>query len=190
MTYAEEGYKAMACAAAGKILSGPEYDSEAMKWGEYQHHLLQAVCRASVRQGSNGVAGPCQAYLVFTLGGQAVERFKDTFPGCRIWPWRLSTLPLSGKVQDAFAYLEARFADPAVTKVPKKDVYTHLGMAASNFSKSVVKHDDFIEAIGRAHIQEERSHFEKDQSTFGPWDGLDTEDLFVVDENMLVRSDR
>ncbi len=52
-----------------------------MKVGEYQHNLLQAVCRASVRKASQGVTERCNLFLI-TSQLRIEEVLEKTFPGC------------------------------------------------------------------------------------------------------------
>lgn len=168
----EHMYPALACAASGLPPSqAGALNFDDLKWGEFQHDLLQALCRASVRRSVGGRAGRCRAYVIATPSAQTFDRIKFTFPGCRIWAWNPDVPRINGKVSAAIAYLENRFADGSVDEVLKKEVRDHLGMAASNFSKDVIKHGSFEEFMGRSSIEEIGQRFKKHRVHFDPQPG-------------------
>lgn len=136
-TYPAQAYKALSLAASGLPLSASgTLDDNAIRKGEYSHHLLQALCRASVRKSSNGQAGPCQAFLVTSLG-DIDEVLHGIFPGVAVARWKEDALP-TGRVAHAIAHLEGLFSDPAVTAIAKKDLRATLGIKDASNLKSLV----------------------------------------------------
>src|SRR3546814_10804386 len=64
--YAEAAYAAhhMATLPRQEGLSVTKEQLDAIKAGEHQHHLLQAICRANVRNCVGGACGECQVYVI------------------------------------------------------------------------------------------------------------------------------
>ena len=138
LTYRAIDYKALASAASGLPVAtvGTEADLEDFRWGEFQHHLLQALCRASVRRSRNGIAGACRAYVIATPSTHTEARVRETFPGCRLHSWKPVEKPVSEAASSAMGFLRSK-ADAGVTEVRKREVYEHVGMKPKNFSRDV-----------------------------------------------------
>lgn len=106
LNYGDLGYQALACAAAG---ISPDHidqlDMDEFMWGEFQHNLLQALARGSVRKSANGMAGRCRALVVATRSDQTSRRVAETFPGCEPLEWRPVAKELAGYVGKAADYL-------------------------------------------------------------------------------------
>lgn len=165
-------YPALASAASGlPAAEVAKLNIDDLRWGEFQHDLLQALCRASVRRSVDGRASKCRAFVIATPSAQTFSRVDDTFPGCNIWNWKPGGQTLNGQVGKAAAYLKCRFDDLTVERVSKKEVRKHLGMAASNFSKDVIKHPGFVEFLGMSNIWQFGQCFEKHRVHFEPVPG-------------------
>jgi hypothetical protein len=168
LTYGDMNVHALACAAAGLPTTvKDQIDPGDFQWGEFQHHLLQALSRASVRKSRSGLAGPCRALVVSTPSPQTRRRVQATFPGCELIDWRPVEKPLAAHVAAAADYLRERFADPAVLKVSKADVRQHLGMEPGNFARDLIDNEQFDEFLQRQHIWVTRQWFERQR--FEPW---------------------
>ncbi len=160
LTYGGLNVQALACGAAGSPLADLHaIDTTDFQWGEFQHNLLQALSRASVRKSVNGVAGRCKAYVIATPSEQTDRRVADTFPGCQMVAWVPPQLPLAGHVAQAAQFLRDTFSDSAVRQVSKGTVRTHLGMRASNFSRDILKHPQFIEFLENEDIRTYKHQF-------------------------------
>lgn len=172
LTYDGAAYPARAAAAAGKPAGtlGEALWGE-VRVGEFQHHLLQAVCRASARRSRDGQAGYCRAFVIASPFEGIEDRVKETFPGCRLFKWEPAPQPLEGRVAQAADYLRKRFADASVERVTKKEVYEAIGMKATNFGTDVIRHLDFADFLGREHVFVNHNHFEKHRPAFEPLPG-------------------
>ena len=171
LNYGDISFHAHGAAASG--LSGgqlSEFDSRDVEGGEFQHNLLQAVCRSSVRQSRHGKAGRCRAYVITSAKPDPVERVRATFPGCHIRDWCPVVAPLTGRNGEAADYLRDAFKDLKVDRVRKADVYTKMGIHRSNFS-AIIGHPDFAEFMGRERIFSEGQSFVKVHVSFEPYPG-------------------
>jgi len=139
-------------------------------WGEFQHNLLQALCRSSVRQGTRGVAGQCRAYIVTSPHPDIEARVRAVFPGCRLWPWPSVDAPMTGRRGEVAQYLLKAFENPAVDVVRKADMHRHMGIHRSNFS-ALIKHAEFQDFLGRELIFSEGQRFVKHRVSFAPFPG-------------------
>jgi hypothetical protein len=162
LTYRPIDYQALACAASGLPAATVEakIDLENLRWGEFQHHLLQALCRASVRRSQNGIAGACRAWVISTPSAQTEQRVRDTFPGCRLFDWEPLTPKVSERVRQAIAFIQQRRTEGAV-EIRKAELRTHLGMSVNNFRRDVVALPAFQNALKDAELWETTQ-------TFGP----------------------
>lgn len=164
--FGDVGFQALAMASAGSpLLDASQDDLDDFEWGEYQHNLLQALARASVRKSLNGVAGTCRAYVISTPSKYTEARVADTFPGCRLMAWNPVVKPMNGHVAAAAEYLMSRFSDPAVTEVVKGVVSRSIGISKANFSR-ILKHEQFVEFLAEEQITTTRSTFVLRRSSF------------------------
>ncbi|WP_292939371.1 MULTISPECIES: hypothetical protein [unclassified Novosphingobium] len=139
-------------AASGLPLTESDsLDHAATRRGEQSHHLLQALCRASVRKSSSGEAGACRAFLITSVG-EIDDVLQTNFPGLTVLPWQ--AVAPAGYVSQAMDYLDRLFSDPAVVNIRKKDLRTALGMSkASNLSRDVLEKDVFQHFIADAGLE-------------------------------------
>jgi hypothetical protein len=189
LTYRKLDYLALACAASGLRPAelGDDFDVDDLRWSEFQHHLLQALCRASVRKGANGIAGACRAYVIATPDRQQTEvRVRETFPGCQLHAWEPVQRGPSATVQEAMAFLRKHLPLGLMDSVSKRQVREHLGIEAKNFGRDVVS-DKHFQAFLKAQGMDETHHgFRRKRATFEPYPGggftvdqLDTENAEV-----------
>jgi hypothetical protein len=169
--YGEAGFHALGAAASGLPADRlPELAVDEVARGEFKHHLLQAVCRSSVRRSRDGKAGKCRAFIV-TTGNPGTElQLEDTFPGCRLWPWRCVAAPMTGRRGQAADYLCEAFGNPKVDWVRKGDLCRDLGIDKRNLS-DVIKHPDFKEFLGSELIFAEGQRFVKQRISFDAYPG-------------------
>jgi hypothetical protein len=167
--YGEAGFHALGAAASALPPDRlAELSVEDVERGEFKHHLLQAVCRSSVRRGRDGRAGRCRAFIV-TTGYENIELdVEDTFPGGRVWPWRSVAEPMMGQRGQAADYLRGAFRDPEVDCVRKADLCRHLGIDKRNLS-AVINHAEFKEFLGSELIFTEGQRFLKHRVFFDPY---------------------
>ncbi|WP_394200133.1 hypothetical protein, partial [Litoreibacter albidus] len=125
-----------------------------MQAGEHMHHILQALCRSALRQGSRLECGPCNAYIIASAGSRVRELLPVVFPGCRVGTWRRSREKPKGKVQDALTYIEGYFDDHPYGVLRFTELRSHLGYDASNFSKRIRQHDSYIAGLEDLGVEE------------------------------------
>lgn len=85
--YRDEGYDAHCMAATGRSYVG-KHDRQAVRIGEFAHHVYQAICRSNVRQVLDGVAGSATAYLITPWGEDKEAKLREALPGCTINLWQ------------------------------------------------------------------------------------------------------
>jgi hypothetical protein len=171
LTYGDMGVHALACAAAGlPPTETKRIDETDFQWGEFQHHLLQALSRASVRKSQNGLAGWCRALVIATPSKQTSQRVRDTFPNCTVLDWEPVPDPVPADVAKAVAYILGRFADLTVFRVSKAEVIKHLAVRRpAMFSRDLIQNKHFEDFLDREHIRVTPRSFERHR--FEPWPG-------------------
>lgn len=123
--------------------------------GEHANLILQALCRASVRQCIGDVCAPCNAYIIASAKSGIKATLPNIFPGCRVRRWKPVQRPLKGKAQEARNYILKRIEEDPQALVTFKDVMTTIGWTdRRNFKKRIRQHEDFIEVLAEADIVE------------------------------------
>ena len=147
-------YAALHAASGAPLdLAADRATLDALEAGEHRHNLLQAICRASVRQGDEGTCGACEVYLVGRLGPDGVELLRETFPGVVIERWTPASGGMSGSVARLVMELEKAFAVPGVTKVQKGAVRAALGYKSTQALAKVIQREEFRGwAVGRGLV--------------------------------------
>lgn len=159
-TYPQCAFYGYALASAGVPVERlGDLNVTAIRWGEYQHHLLQAVCRGAVRKAQDGVAPDCHVYLITTPARSLKERIAQTFPGCLIGEWGPDPVRLTGKAQLASEYLLEAMADPECHRVRKSEVSDFLEMRKPNFRNHVIRHPQFQRFMAENAITEDGQWF-------------------------------
>ncbi len=144
--------------------------------GEHMHHILQALCRSSVRQGSGSECGPCDAYIIAPKRSGVRDLLPVVFPGCRVKTWKATNVQPKGKVQEALGYVEMHFEDHPDQALRFKELQAKLGIpSASNFRSDIRRHHIFQAKLEALDVEEitignyrHRNAFAKKRSTFGP----------------------
>lgn len=156
--YSDAQYEALKRSVAGQRASDACVSAEALarvKAGETMHHLLQALCRASVRRCEGDGCPLTIAYVIGSSRHDFQGALAEAFPGTRVTPWRPEGLKLTGYVAKAIAYLsEMAKVVQAGAKVRFKEVSQAIGMKPENFSKDVREHPAFSEALKEIGIIE------------------------------------
>lgn len=165
-TYPSRAYQAMALAAPNVVLSASDaLDVTATRIGEHRHHLLQALCRASVRKSYNGNAGKCRAFVITSLG-DAEAQLETIFPGVSIRQWREDALP-TGRVDQAIGYLRGQFSDPAVREIRKSQLRDVLGIRSSpNLTRDVLGKHAFRHFLAEEGLENSRLSIRRTVSPF------------------------
>jgi len=157
MFYTEADYEMMVrgCGGIPNDQEFPEHLIHQMKNGEHMHHILQALCRSSVRQGVGASCGRCDAYIIASKGSGIRDLLPTTFPGCRIKAWEQIKKKLSGKVGEAVGYVEAFFEAAPNGFFLLCELKDKLGITdTSNFNKTIRKHGSFKAALERLGLEE------------------------------------
>jgi len=175
--YTDADYEMMVRACGGIPIDQaiPPGSLDQMKAGEHMHHIFQALCRSSVRQGSGASCGSCNAYIIASKGSGIRDLLPTIFPGCVIKDWKATKLKLTGKVADAVNYIEMFFEDHQDEVLPFKELRELLGYDASNFNSRIRKNESFkaaLEALGVEAITvgnyRHRNALAKKPAIFGP----------------------
>ncbi len=127
---------------------------EEMAAGEHMHHILQALCRSSVRLGSGSECGPCNAYIIAPKRSGIRTLLLKVFPGCTIRSWRPGKSKPKGKVQEALTYIERFFDGYPEGRLPFTELRSVLGYDASNFRRRIRNHETFKAGLADMGIEE------------------------------------
>lgn len=143
-TYPLPAYAALHIAAGGQPSEVTDKETiDAIKAGEAQHNLLQAICRASVRQGAAGTCGDCQVYLVGRLGPNGAGLLQDTFPGVQVTAWTPQRQRVPKSALRVIEAVEEALADPKVAYVSKSAVRASLGFKSEDGLGKVLRGQPF-----------------------------------------------
>ena len=179
--YSETDYEMMARHYSGIRNDGPIPKTlvDQMRRGEHKDHILQALCRSSVRQGNSSDCGPCNAYIIAPSRFGVRDFLPDVFPGCTVSTWRPAKAKLTGWVADAVAQVTSFFSNNPDGVYLYKDLRGDLGISdASNFNKRVRHHESYKAALDELEIEEiatgkgpHRNALAKKPQSFGPVEG-------------------
>lgn len=123
--------------------------------GEQKHHILQALCRSSVRQGKGSDCGPCNAYIIAPKRSGVRDFLPEVFPGCIVGTWSPSKNKLTGWVADAVTEVRSFFACDPDGVLLYKDLRDALQITdASNFNKRVRRHESYKRELDNMGIEE------------------------------------
>jgi hypothetical protein len=156
-------YRASHYEALGRLASGhpsrhgafPETDRRQVKLGEHHHLILQALCRGAVRRCYDGGCPVTHTYIVAHSGTGIQASLSGIFPGARVVSWKPVLNALKGKVKEAFTYIQGSLSEDPSTRVSFKAVMEAVGWTSSgDFRKRIRGHEDFIEALKEAGIEE------------------------------------
>jgi hypothetical protein len=130
----DAAYTAHHIAASGRVPS-QGLDRETISRiaaGEHRHNLLQAICRANVRNGADGVCGDCEAYVIGKTGKDTKALLAETFPGAAIKDWRpFGAGELTGRSLDVAEEIRRRFVAGGAERVRKIDIRKAVGMGTA-----------------------------------------------------------
>lgn len=150
-----------------------------MRSGEHMHHILQALCRSSVRQGRDSGCGPCNAYIIAPKRSGIRDLLPEIFPGCKVGTWRPNKTKATGKVQQALTYVKMHFDDYPDEPLRFSELQSELNItSSSNFRKTIRNHDTFKAGLEALGIEEAtvgnyryRNALVRKPETFGPIEG-------------------
>ncbi|CAO3446834.1 hypothetical protein [Azospirillum argentinense] len=156
--YGTAQYEALKRSVTGQRASDASLSVEALakvKVGETTHHLLQALCRASVRRCVDGGCAPCNAFVIGNSRHGFHAALAEAFPGVKTKPWHEEGWRLTGFKGKALEFLSTWAGCNAPGSIIKfADVANAIGMKAGNFRKDVRGKSDFQEAMKRLSILE------------------------------------
>jgi len=140
----EPAYAALHAAAGGCLATAADRATlDTIRDGEHRHNLLQAICRSSVRNWTDGLCGECEVFLVGRLGKEGKQLLQKTFPGARVGDWTPVNKERPQALQRLIQALEDAFAPVGVTRVQKGAVRASLGLQSGEALAKVVRREDF-----------------------------------------------
>lgn len=155
--YAETDYE-MAARHYGEVPNdqdAPKTLVDDMQAGEHSHHILQALCRSALRQGSGLDCGPCNAYIIAPKRSGVRRLLPQVFPGCKVGTWKPTKQKAKGKVQEALAYVQMYFEDYPDGVLQLKELRSALDYDdTSNFNRCIRKHDSFNAGLEKLGVEE------------------------------------
>lgn len=126
-----------------------------MQAGEHKHHILQALCRSALRQGSGLECGPCNAYIIAPKSSGVRKLLPQVFPGCKVGTWKPTKQKAKGKVQEALAYIQKYFEDYPDGVLLLRELRSALDYEdTSNFRNRVRQHDSFVAGLEKLGVEE------------------------------------
>jgi hypothetical protein len=158
--YADAAYAAhhMAALPRQEGLSVTKEQLDAIKAGEHQHHLLQAICRANVRNSAYGMCGDCEVYVI---GRMKPELLTETFPGAAIRDWQPIQRSLKGRAADVAEEIERRFSDPSIINVPKRELWSAVGFSSNKQLANSLKRPDLQRWMANQGLQNNTRHISR-----------------------------
>lgn len=178
MSYGAGGYRALASACGA---SDPDKATLAeLERGEYRHHLLQALTRASVRYNRHGQSGTCTAYIIASPNLGIHDAIAQAFPGCAVERWCPDEKDLGGKVGKLIKLLQSA-RNQGMRRITKKELRDALGIAAPNFSR-LLGHREVTSWLDQNQVRVGQRELIL-RPTFEPWPG-EGSTIDPLDENL------
>ena len=151
-------YEALGRLASGHPSSRGHFDDRKIKKvtvGEHRHLILQALCRGAVRKCAGEGCPPAHAYIIASRRSGIAGELQSIFPGAHVLPWRPVKKALKGKVAEAVEFIATQLGSAPSSTVTFKQVMAHIGWTdGKEFKRRIRHHDDFIEALDDAGIEE------------------------------------
>jgi hypothetical protein len=130
-------YSALHIAAGGSLDSATDGETlDAIRTGEHRHDLLQAICRASVREGDGSVCGDCTVYLV-DRQKDAPSILQQTFPGASVKPWHPASAEMPEAALRCSLAIEECLREAGGRTVSKAAVRARLGVSRQAMCKTL-----------------------------------------------------
>jgi len=156
--YGTAHYEALKRSVAEQRASDASVSDEAIakvKAGETMHHLLQALCRASVRRCVDDGCAPCNAFVIGNSRHDFQGALAKAFPGTKTKQWHEMNIKPTGHVAKAIAFLtEMANTAGAGTIIKFSQASQAIGIKSANFNKDVRDHPIFKEALSQLNIVE------------------------------------
>lgn len=121
-------------------------ERKAIETGEHAHGILQALCRAAVRQCRGSQCAPSDAWIIASARSGIEGQLETVFPGCQVDEWRPVRRALQGKVAQAVEYLNYRFREPRVDFVAFKDVMKAVGILKPSDFQTLIRRSQQFKA--------------------------------------------
>lgn len=154
--YPNAHYRALTKLSAG-LCAGKRVSAERanqIAHGEHAHLILQALCRAQVRQCKGDEAKECNAYVIASKLSGIRELLPTLFPGCDIKEWKPSTEKPRGRVKESLERIQRWLSCGGKGLLTFSDVYKAIGVSSANFRKNVRKHEVFRNYLERLGVYE------------------------------------
>lgn len=127
LNYRQTDYVGLSLAAAGLPVTATDYpDPSQLRLGELQHHLLQGICRGSVRKTRGGIADKCNAFVIARLG-DGETFFEDIFPGHSYVQWKDVQPDPGQRIEQAIAFVREGLQTAAGAAISKGAIREALG---------------------------------------------------------------
>jgi hypothetical protein len=138
--------------------------SRRIKQGEHANYILQAVCRAAVRQSIGADCGHCSVYVIAAKGSGIPEMLKSgaIFPKATVRTWMPVAAKAGSKVRVALDLIEREFKDPTMTGLPTSWIANEMNMDRNNFNKRVLQDPLFLNGLaqlGLEYVSQRRGGF-------------------------------
>ncbi|AKO95243.1 hypothetical protein MALG_00024 [Marinovum algicola DG 898] len=143
--------------------------------GEHSHHVLQALCRASVRQGCGAECGPCDAYIIAPKRSRIRSLLRKTFPGCKVRNWSpVKEKAPTGQVAKAIEIVQAHFSENPDSPLMLRALRDALGITdISNFKRRIREHEAFKGALQKMGVEEVATSKGANKNALGKtWKGV------------------
>lgn len=162
LRYSDADYRAKYLAAEGGVVAPvPREELKKIELGEVRHNLLQAICRANVRNQKGLVCGGCDVYLIMADKDDLEAQLLETFPMCRIEPWLPVPPKVRGRPAEVINYLTGFFADPKNERLTKDELRTALGYARKQDLTKALKSPFIKPFLIDAKVTMQRTCFER-----------------------------
>lgn len=140
--------------------------------GEHRHNILQALCRANVRNSDGDGCGKCDAYIIAKKQDRVPDMMREVFPGCHVVEWKPkeseASAKLTKKQREALAVILGTVKTAPSNLISFSTIAKAIGMTAKDFRARVRRADRFQEALAGMGVVEILGP--KGQSGFREWD--------------------
>ena len=151
-----------------------------MQAGEHKHHILQALCRSALRQGSGSDCGACNAYIIAPARSKVRALLPEVFPGCTVSTWKPTTKKAKGKVHEALTHIKKYFEDHPNGVLLFTKLRAVVGYTPSNFNNRIRNKDRFKAGLEELGVEEvihgngrHCNALARKASSFGPVEGAE-----------------
>lgn len=128
-------------------------DQKRIALGEHRHGILQALCRASVRQCRGENCAPCDAYIVASVNTGIPDALPSIFPGANVSNWRPVKRVLRGKVAETINFIDEQLS-MGKDSIKFTDIKKAIGVKDAGSFHAIRRHEDFISEMAERGVVE------------------------------------